>query len=265
MHQELSPVRSSYMKSLIFTVVAILVTPLAVTGEAEKKSAIDPKAAEILRRTASFYTQAKSMSVELTMSLEVSSEDKTETYSAVYDVAIEKPNKVAIRLKKGIGFTIISDGKHVYTYSTTSNQYTRTDAPATLDAFFGSKFGRDDAPEKNEVVKAGGGVYEILIEGVNKAEYAGVDVKGPIKAHKIRAQTTEHAWNLLIKDGDQPHVLEASPSHASLIAILAHQVTGKDFNVNLKLTNWLIGDQVHEDTFKFKSPAGAKQVHNLLN
>ncbi|HYF48483.1 MAG TPA: DUF2092 domain-containing protein [Planctomycetota bacterium] len=246
-----------------------LVTVLAANMRAAENADVkmDPKAEAVLNRCAEFYNGARQMRCELSFRMNVEATGTRREIWAKYDVNIERPNKVSMQLKDGVGATIISNGDKMMTYLPATNRYTSREAPPTLDQFF----------ESDEVGLINRSLGELLflgrlvkadpkaklIEGSKEVEYKGlVDFEGG-KAHQLKLTRNDIDLNVWIADGAQPFLRRVSPD---ISASLLNQVEGgKDAKMELKIdySNWSV-EPLPKDAFAFSPPDEAKQVGSLF-
>ena len=238
--------------------------------EPDEKPQIDTKADAVLHRVAEFYRSLKQFSFDLSFSTVVQAPGMKREMWVKYDSVVQRPNKVSLRVKDGLGATLISDGKGMTTYLDALKKFTQRDAPSDFE----SLFALDDAM----LVSTGVGrqlfvdrllkndAYAGLTEGYSAIKYIGLDtVDGGVKAHHLLLQQPGMATDLWVLDGEQAFIHKASVDMSQPLAEAMPQVKDTHMQMAAIFGHWNANPQTGADTFTFTPPADAKKVASLFD
>jgi len=247
------------------SLLSLAVTSARAAGVQDAKT--DPQAEAVLKKCAEFYAGTRQMRCELSFRMNVQATGTRREIWAKYDVSIERPNKVAMQLKDGVGASIITNGQKMTTYLPATNRYTLREAPATLDMFFESEEIGLINRSLGELLLIGRLVkadpLAALTEGSKLIEYKGLEDIGGQKAHHLKLTRNDIDLNMWISDGPQPYLRRISPDISQ--ALLNQVEGGKDAKMDLTVdyTNWSI-EALAKDAFVFMPPDNARQVSALF-
>ncbi len=89
-----------------------------------------------LKKISSAYKELKTFYSEGTMTISTQVGEKSNTITIPITLAFERPNKFKIQFDhSGMGVTVVSDGKTMYTFLPGLDQYKKTSAPETMEDF----------------------------------------------------------------------------------------------------------------------------------
>jgi hypothetical protein len=169
---------------------------------------------------------------------------------AVYDM--ERPNHFAVRTKSdgkpNSDVDLVCDGKKLYRHAKTLKQFTE-DAAADGFPAIGSKLPELRTENTGmwfyNVLVAD--PYESLMDGVNRASYAGTEKVNGTEAHHLKFEQPDFKWEVWIAAAGKPHLLKALTRKPRLTVVETYQ-------------NWKIDGPIAQDAFTFSPGAESKKV-----
>ena len=246
--------------------VAADATETMVATAAATASKIDAKADAILRAYCTRVQGLPRFTCDLTLIMKTSSEGMKQEVETTYGFAMEKPNKMALRHKRGMaGNTVVSDGTKLYTCLGMANRYEEKEAPATLDDLFqsapmaGNMLFLDNLLRKD--------AYGAIIEGVTQLSLAGRETIDGKECDRLSFKQDEFDWEMWITAGDQPTVIRVLTDMSKSMAAMRSDMPGMKsakMTVENHFENWSTGAELPKDAFRFTPPEGAKKVASLF-
>lgn len=214
--------------------------------------AVDPKAADLLRRMSDFLAAQKTFSVSAEHDTEVVT-DSGQKLDFVADstLTVQRPNKLrSDRLGEAAQLSFYYDGKAVTLYGHRMNLYATAPAPATLDETI--DFARQnldlDAPAADLLYTK---PYDVLMEDVVSGKYITTAVIDGKTCHHLAFRGHETDWQIWIEDGARPL------PHRFIIS--SKKVNGSpDYTV--ELTKWDLNPKISADLFTFAPPPKAQRI-----
>jgi hypothetical protein len=240
--------------------LALGVAVHAAQGRDDKKeqNALDPKVVDIVKQVGAIYKDAKSIHVDIGLTVTQDGENKKTEIKSTGTYDIERPNRLALRTKGGdngkAGFEYVTDGKQVHIFQRRLNQYMTDEAPASLD---------DVAKALQQRASNTGILFAnvltddpagSLMEGVNSCSYAGVEKVGDTNAHHLKFSQDQFNWEMWVPTEGKPFVLK--------IVTTRDTDNGKNV-VDERYSNWKIDAPAGKDAFSFAAPSGAKKVEQF--
>jgi hypothetical protein len=219
----------------------------------------DPKVLAILKQTADFYKNAKSLHVEVEVeTITQNGEDKQEFQAkCTYDLG--RPDRFALRARhvkdKDAGLDCISDGKTMLIHALRFKQYTESPAPKTL-ADLGQKLARFSRANTGFFFPnlLTDDLYESLVDDVISCSYAGKEKIGDDEVHHVKIVHPEIRWEAWIAVEAKPLVLKV----ATLVAVDEYRATGVE-----TYKNWKVDGTPDKAAFEISAPTNATKVDVL--
>jgi hypothetical protein len=244
------------MNRKLMVVLAALM-PLAMVGadrpgKSGDDDKLDKKALEIIKKTGALYKDAKTMSVEGTISSKTGDAEAKEK-KATYE--IERPNKLAFRSKGTGGLEVIADGKNISISMPDGKKYAQEESPKGLGdiglkllslgvpntgMLFGNILGDDPA--------------DALMQGVNSCSLVGTEKIDGTPTHRMKFSQDQFDWELFVAAEGKPYVLRM----VSVIPVGDAKITTTE-----TYKNWKLNEPLPQDAFKFTAPKGAEKVDSL--
>jgi thiol-disulfide isomerase/thioredoxin len=238
--------------------------PIASAGAQAPDGNSNPKAEAVLKKTADFYKNAKTLAVDVERAQKVG----TFTMKTSFSVAFERPNHFAIKTKAdslaGITVTLVSDGKTLSTAISQLKKYTEAEAPESIDDLKAD-------PVVNSVLVGmmitdlfSSDPYKALMEGVKTSQDSGSEVVDGVKAHHLSFIQDQFEWEIWIQAEGDPVVkkVKVDPSKAATRVPGQNAMTNRDMVTTFK--NWKINEPIGHETFVFKAPEGSQKVDSLF-
>ena len=168
-------------------------------GQKPAQSA-SPTAETVLRRTADYCRNARSISLDLVRIQKMG----PQTVRLASSFAFQRPNKFALRTKGAAGgIDVVSDGKKLYVSLGPLRKHTEADAPASLDDLAGNPIVQGMLQFTLLPDLCAADPYQKLMEGVSKASYLGLVELDGAKSHHLRFTQDQFDWELWVAaDGD---------------------------------------------------------------
>ncbi len=247
------------------TVMAVsLAAAAGRTVAAEPK--IDAQADAILRAFSTYVQGLPRFSCDLTLTMKTASEGMKQEVETTYGFVMEKPNKLALRHKRGMaGNTVVSDGVKIYTCLGMVNRYEEKAAPASLEELFqsapmaGNMLFLDNLLRKD--------VYRSILEGVSEMTLAGRETIGGRECNRLTFKQEDFDWEMWITTGEQPAVLLVRTDMSKSMAAMRSDMPGMKsakMTVENRFENWSAGADLPKDAFVFTPPEGAAKVASLF-
>jgi len=252
--------------AIVFLLMAI--AQPAVAADAPGDAKLDRKSEDILRQTADFYKNAKSLSVDLSFKTVVQAPGIRREMWADYNVLVERPNKAAFILQDGMGLTLVSDGKTQTTYVPPMNRFTKKDAPANLNALVSQD-------EMSLIDRSVGNMLFInnllkdnplaaIQEQITSSEYIGEEMLNNIPAHHLKLSQLGMKWDVWIRRGNQPVVLKIQSDMSGMVAEAMPQLKDAKMEMFVDFKNWNLNQDIPDAKFAFLPPPDATKVASLF-
>jgi hypothetical protein len=241
--------------------LALGVAVHAAQGRDDKKeqNALDPKVVDIVKQVGAIYKDAKSIHVDIGLTVIQDGENKKTEIKTTGSYHIERPNRLALRTKGGdngkAGFEYVTDGKQVYIFQRPLNQYMTDEAPASLSdvavALQQQRYSNTGILFQNVLTDDPAGA---LMDGVDSCSYAGTEKVGDANAHHLKFSQAQFNWEMWVPTEGKPFVLK--------IVTTRDADNGKNI-VEERYSNWKIDAPAGKDAFTFTAPDGAKKVEQF--
>jgi thiol-disulfide isomerase/thioredoxin len=255
---------------MILSVTLAAVSLAATAGRAVAADAVAPqldaKADAIVRAFCTHVQALPRFTCELTLTMKTASEGMKQEIETTYGFAMEKPNKMALRHKRGMaGNTVVSDGTNLFTCLGMVNRYEEKKAPATLEELFqsapmaGNMLFLDNLLRKD--------VYGAIMEGVTQMSLAGRETVDGRECDRLSFKQDDFDWEMWITTGDQPTVVQVRTDMSKSMAAMRSDMPGMKsakMTVENHFANWVTGAELPKDAFAFTPPEGAKKVDSLF-
>ena len=247
--------------TLVLAVLLFLTLASRAVAE-EKPPKCDLKSDQILHAMCDFYNSASSISAHVGMyRVALTPGNKAERW-VNYDIAVQRPNKLAFVLKDGdeITYAWVSDGNEVYTYMSALGKYTCKRAPATLNELF----------QKEEIGLIKGTVeymffldllmkekpYEAMLEDVETVKFVGAEKVDHAQVNRLQFSGNGAKWDCFVQEGGQPFLRKAVPDRPN--------TPDSSISVTVSFDRWGANQALPDSRFKFAPPAGAKKVGSFF-
>ena len=234
---------------------------VAVDGAKPK---VDPKADALLKAFCEAVQGMPRFTCDLTLTMKTASEGMKQEIETTYGFAMEKPNKLALRHKRGApANTVISDGALLYI--AVGNRYQAKEAPKSLEDLFqsapmaGNMLFLDNLLRKD--------VYAAIMEGVTQTSYAGRETLDGQTCDRLSFRQDEFDWDMWITTNDKPVVVRVLTDMSKSMATMRADMPGvkaASMTVENRFEKWFTGADLPTNTFVFVPPEGAKKVPSLF-
>jgi peroxiredoxin len=242
----------------------------AWTAERET-TAIDPQADEVLNHMADFYKGLKTFTAKAAFNMLAQTPGSERKVWADYDLAVQRPDKAALKLTGGMGVSVISNGDHIFGYIPDLDKYTEAKAPKTLDAFFQN--------ENLTLVNNSLGNLFLLsqlmrdnpraafLDGTIAVKYVGAENLGEVKADHLHLARKDMDLDVWFQQGPQPFILKVAPDIAKILAKNGGKGAiqpGTKIEMALDFIDWNTPSALPEKTFAYSPPVNTQQIPSFF-
>ncbi len=252
--------------SMVAMVLGLTITGALAAGADAGKPRIDAKGDAVLRAFCAYVQGLPRFTCDVTLIMKTESEGMRQEIETTYGFATEKPNKLALRYRKGmVGNTLVSDGTTLYTCLGMVNRYEAKPAPRTLDDLFqampvaGNMLFLDNLLRKD--------VYGAIMEGVTQMDSAGRETVDGVECDRLAFKQDDFDWDLWITTGDAPTVVKVRTDVSKSMAAMRADMPGMKsarMTVENRFEKWTAPAELPAEAFAFTPPEGAKKVASLL-
>ncbi len=259
----------------------VLLLLLAISSTAPALAApdalvkLDPKVHDALAATAAFYAARNTMEVDIASTLNIAMTGMKNEMDSTFHLAVSRPNSLSFVLQSGMmGGELISDGKHLVTYSPILHKYTSIEAPADVSTML-------DPPgfAMAEGTPLSMGIDTFLRrdplagfdENLKSSQDLGIEQLNGTPAHHVQLVNMPYTTDLwLATDAAAPVLLQVRSSmdmSATLRRLTPEQKKSLPANANVNsmtmnrlttFSNWKFDQPLAPDTFIFHAPPDAQ-------
>ena len=224
----------------------------------------DPTAESVLRKTAEFFKNAKSIAVDVDRSRKMG----RMTMEITTSIAFQRPNRLAVRHKGTTpGIDLVTDGKTMFISVAAVKKYTEAEAPATIDA---APMGDPIAASAMQFMMIGelcsADPYAKLMDGVTTATYVGQETIEGAKTHHLKFAQDQLDWEMWVDADGDPTVRRVVVDLTKSVANspLAEQFKNQKMEMIQNFKGWQTDRGIDEKSFAFQPPAGAQKVKSFM-
>jgi len=228
------------------------------------KPKLDPKADALLRTFCETVQALPRFSCDVTLTMKTASEGMKQEIETTYGFAMEKPNKIALRHKRGApANTVVCDGGKLYVALV--NRYEVKEAPKTLEDLFQSAPMAGNMLFLDNLLRTD--VYAAIMDGVTQTSYVGREAVDGKECDRLSFKQDEFDWDMWITTNDKPVVVKVLTDMSKSMATMRADMPGvksASMTVENHFENWSSSGELAKDTFVFVPPEGAKKVASLF-
>lgn len=256
--------------SLRRCLVLILAFGLVLGEETEPQTMPEPEARAVLERAIAYLADEKNLNAQIHFSLSVTQEEGSDAMDCKYALQMEKPNRVALRLREGkMGASIYSDGEQVIAYLPHLKEYTVS--PGARDLF--SVF--MNSPELSNMTAGvttflglffSGMSPSFFMQDVTELEDLGVEPVRDVPAHHLEFTKGGSRLSMWIQREGPPNILKIEPNmaaHLAQVKMENPQAEDLDASMWLIFSDWSNDPPESASVFSFTPPRDAKKVETL--
>lgn len=239
-----------------------------VAADDSQPDTTDP--AEIVGRIADFYKQVQSLQVNSEHVMSISGPGMNNQMTAQREVAVERPNRIAIRTTEGMSsFEVVSDGEELTTSMPMLQRYSTSTAPESFDELLSNPLlagGMMGGQGTFVVQLIAEDPYERIAEGVTEAQYIGTEELNGTQAHHLRFIQDQFDWDMWTPVAGDPVVLQISTDMSKAMSQFGGAAQIKDMQMTSieRLTDWTFNATIDAEAFVFTAPDGAEKVDSLF-
>ena len=243
---------NSRMMAASFTIAALTLSAAVVTEARGQSSAVDPDAAQILRRMTDYLGNLQRFSLDTQNTFEdVLESGQKIQYDLSTSVTVQRPNKVrAERNGDLVNQVVIYDGKTLTVYNADKKYYAVAPAPDNIDDAL--HFARDAlgiVPPSGDLIYRD--AYDLLTANVTSGVVVGKSMIGGVKCDHLAFTGPAVDWQIWIADGGQPLPRK-------------YVITTRDDPAQpqymVLMSNWNVSPDLTDALFKFTPPQDAKKT-----
>ena len=227
----------------------------------------DPQVGKVLMGMAAYLQSAKSFKCTVALQVNTEMEGMRQEISAVYDLAAEKPNRLALRYVKGMtGNTVVCNGKKLYIYALSLNRFEEREAPKQVE-----QLAEGVGPMAGNMLFVDNllvnDIYAAIMEGVGSATYVGKERVEGIDCEHVRFVQDQFDWDLWVSSGPKPVVVQVVSDMAKSFSGMTGDMAppkGMKMLVFNRFSGWIVDGILPTDTFEFVPPPGARKADSLF-
>ena len=227
----------------------------------------DPQVGKVLLGMATYLQSAKSFRCAVSLQVNTEMEGMKQEISAVYDLAAEKPNKLALRYVKGMtGNTVVCNGKKLYIYALSLNRFEEREAPKLVE-----QLAEGVGPMAGNMLFVDNllvnDIYAAIMDGVTSATYIGKERIEGIDCDRVRFVQDQFDWDLWVSTGPKPVVVQVVSDMGKSFSGMSGETSppkGMKMIVLNRFSGWVVDGVLPADTFEFVPPAGARKAESLF-
>lgn len=234
---------------------------------AAAEAKIAPEAKKVLTDWHTAISAAKSFQGAMQADVAVKQNGmEVQADSETYAFAAERPNKIALKGKRGGSPTLISSGEKLYRYDAQKNIYTLVPAPPTfLDLDRSLVLAQFNQHQGLSLVgdALAGTALDKITERYQTIEYIGTDEAGGKKRHHLRAVQDGVHFDFWFSVDAPAQLLTVAPNIAEVAAKNGRQLA-PGIELSLRVNFDLTYDApLSADAFKIDPPADSSLVDDL--
>lgn len=227
----------------------------------------DPRVGKVLLGLAAYLQSAKSFKCTVYLQVNTEMEGMKQEISTVYDLAAEKPNKLALRHVRGMaGNTVVCDGKKLYIYAQSLNRYEERDAPNLVE-----QLAEGVGPMAGNMLFVDNllvnDIYAAIMDGVALAVYVGQERVDGFECDRIRFVQEQFDWEIWVSTGSKPVVVQVVNDMAKSFSGMVGEAAdpkGMKMTVLNRFSGWAVDEALAAGAFEFVVPPGARKAKSLF-
>jgi hypothetical protein len=248
--------------------LTVTTNTLVATNMAASEALVpDPQVGKVLMGMAAYLQGAKSFKCSVSLQVNTEMEGMKQEISAVYELAAEKPNRLALRYVKGMtGNTVVCNGKKLYIYALSLNRFEEREAPKLVE-----QLAEGVGPMAGNMLFVDNllvnDIYAAIMDGVSSATYVGKERVDGVDCEHVRFVQEQFDWDLWVSSGPKPVVIQVLSDMAKSFSGLSGEVSppkGMKMVVLNRFTGWVVDGVLPADTFEFVPPPGAHKIDSLF-
>jgi hypothetical protein len=228
----------------------------------------DPMVGKALMSLASHLQTSRTFRCDVSFLINSEMEGMKQEISATYALAVEKPNRLALRYVRGMaGNNVICNGTNLVIHAVSLNRYQETEAPKTFE-----QFAQGVGPMSGNMLFADNlireDIYASIMEGVIKVSYAGRDTVEGVECDHLKFTQEQFDWELWLTPGLKPVVVQVlNDLSKGLGSTVGEGASPKGMRMTVlnRFSNWVVEGPLPAGTFEFKPPAGARKADALFD
>lgn len=236
-------------------------------AETNESPVIEPGSGKILLNLVNHVQGLKSFSVDVQLMMIMEAEGFRQETTTTYGFAIQRPDKVALRHKRGMPtMSIVSDGKKKWVYLPIQNRYAEDEAPKRVEDVVGQ--------ENTALILAEWGMFLLdsliaadaharIMEGVQRVELAGAEDVDGMKCDRLKFRQKDFDWDIWVTQGEKPLPVRVEGRMPQSYGTMGDQVAsikGMKGMFVTRFQNWSVATNLADETFAFAPPAGAQMM-----
>jgi len=256
---------------MVAGLISLSTAGLVAAQEQPTKPCLDEQADRAVKDLSQHMAAAKSLRAKIPMRLSVTAEGVSQEVLSSYTLAMQRPNKVALRLARGAaGMTVCSDGRRLSVYVPASNRCMVTDIdgksadmpPLGAGSFAAATaMGAPSLPFINMLIRKD--PYTAILEKVTKVAYVGVETVNGVECHRLHFQHPELDWDMWIQLGEKPWLMKCDVDLAKTMSAFRQSKPRESGSwkmiASITFTDWEADIELPEDAFAFEPPEGVDQ------
>jgi len=227
------------------------------------------KAEEVVRQACEYLAKQNNFKVVVSSSIKMQMQGTNEEMNSIYQLAVERPNKMAMILKEGkMGASIISDGKHLYTHVPMMEKYSEEEAAETLDEII-----------ENSMILSGlsqgtmmfilpviiSNPYALMMDGVLNGEYLGTEEWDGVQCHRLKFYQETFDWEMWVETGENPLIRKILPDMSKTYQQMGGEaMKNMQMSIAVEFKDWQTGIEMAAGVFSFTPPPETEKIDSFF-
>lgn len=254
--------------------------PPAAETASPSSSQIDDKSAEVLGKLNDYLAGQKSFQVDAEQITTFANEEATPEIRAQYRLSVRRPNLLALTPAENTDNpSIVCDGAQLYVSVPGLRKYTRSPAPANMDAILTSAtlgaLATTGRPLTWLAALAHSEPRKLILQDVTAVRYLGQDAVDGRLCQRLGLTQPSLDWQLWVSTGERPVPLQimldlampqptATQAEGGKQPAPAGRANTKSLHAVLRLKAWTFDTPISAEVFRFTPPALASEVSSLV-
>jgi peroxiredoxin len=237
----------------------------ALATQTRPAPVIDPEARRVLRNAADYFAGIMAFRVTDRTTVKMVIGGAPEQRQSVATLAMERPDRFALRMEEPIAETVVSDGRNLQTYRPGSNRYSVEEATAaSLEKLKGRMawVGVGGRPALSMLIADQ--PYEVFTRNFSRITYVGTEAVDDVACDRLNctlsvpSEPYAISVDIWIRSGPQPLPVKVVPALGG--ERLPSKLKAAQLETVDILQDWWVGDDLPAENFDLEPPPGAVKV-----
>jgi peroxiredoxin/outer membrane lipoprotein-sorting protein len=234
---------------------------------------VDAPAKPVLEQFARTLRGFETLQFVMHQEMNTRMEGMRQQMSSRFEVAVERPNRFAIRLTQGMmGTTVVSNGEKLYTYMPMMGRYQVDEAPASLEEF------DTGTSAVGPMAQMGAGMFlnifaanepkRELLEIVDSIEYVGVEEVDGQPCHRLKLSSEGMNIDAWVTREGRTLPVRVRPDLKGYMERIKQEMPAEmeqmEIEMAFRFEDWKFDEPVPDESFRFEPPDDAEKVDSII-